>query len=350
MLKFSVSHPLGNVHLKADFSLPAKGVTAIFGRSGAGKSSLINVIAGLLTPERGYVELNGRVLLDTKNRQNSPPEQRRIGYVFQEPRLFPHYRVEQNLTYGCKTPDPHQFQQITELLGIGHLLNRFPASLSGGEKQRVAIGRALLSQPEMLLMDEPLSALDLPRKQELLDYLAELARQIEIPILYVSHSLDEVIKLADYLMLVEKGEVVALDRVETVWNAPIFERWQPEGQRISLLSLPISQRLPSYQMLGLALGDQLLWVNDRKTAQGERVRVRIPSKEVSLALSPAQDSSIRNILKGVVAEIYPRAEQVDVAVEIGEHRIWASVSHWAFEQLGILLKQPIYLQVKTLSL
>ncbi len=153
------------------------------------------------------------------------------------------------------------FLQIVELLGIAPLLNRYPASLSGGEKQRVAIGRALLSSPNILLMDEPLSALDLPRKQELLDYLDKLSARLEIPILYVSHSLEEVVRLADHLVLLENGKVTAFDTLSAVWHSSAFSAWQPNHQRISLLELPVEETLPHYNMLGLSLNAQRLWVN-----------------------------------------------------------------------------------------
>lgn len=230
MLQLNLHQTLGQFKLAVKLDIPNKGVTAIFGRSGAGKSSLINLIAGLSTPQKGYIRLNQQTLFDSEQRINLAPEKRKIGYVFQEHRLFPHYTVEKNLKYGYKRSDSAHFLQIVQLLGIEHLLTRFPASLSGGEKQRVAIGRALLSEPQLLLMDEPLSALDLPRKQELMNYLSKLAAQIEIPILYVSHSLDEIIRLADNLILLEQGKVTLFDSVANVWHHPAFTAWQPDSQ------------------------------------------------------------------------------------------------------------------------
>ncbi|OOR99212.1 molybdenum ABC transporter ATP-binding protein [Haemophilus paracuniculus] len=351
MLNINLAHRLGELDFQLDLTIPTQGVTAIFGRSGAGKSSLINFVAGLLSPTSGKISLNQRVLFDREQKINLPPEQRHIGYVFQEPRLFPHYRVEKNLKYGIKRYDPDHFSQITQLLGINHLLDRFPESLSGGEKQRVAIGRTLLTKPDILLMDEPLSALDLPRKKELLDYLSELAKQIQIPILYVSHSLDEVVRLADRILLIEQGKVAAFEQTSKVWQSPAFSAWLPHSQKISLLELPICEVNETYQMLGLQLGEQKLWVSPFPRYQlGEKMRITIASREVSLALTPPNQTSIRNVLQGKVVEIEPLADKVDLAMQIAEHRIWATISRWAFDELAIQQGQQIYLQIKTVSL
>lgn len=351
MLKLNVMQQLGQLQLEANLTIPAQGVTAIFGRSGAGKSSLINLIAGLSTPHQGRIQCGEKVLFDSQQKINLPPEKRHIGYVFQEPRLFPHYSIEKNLKYGCKRSDSAHFLQIVRLLGIEPLLNRFPASLSGGEKQRVAIGRALLSQPDILLMDEPLSALDLPRKKELLDYLAELAKTVAIPILYVTHSLDEIVRLADRLILIEQGKIAAFDTVSNVWQSPIFADWQPEAQKISLLELPIAQHQPNYKMLGLQLGTQQLWIPELPRYQfGEQLRLTISSRDVSLILEKPHQSSIRNILQGTITQIQEYGDRVDIAVQIAAHHIWATISLWSFDELALRVGQSVYAQIKTVSL
>ena len=216
MLELDFSQQLGDLNLNVRADLPAQGITAIFGLSGAGKTSLINAIGGLTRLQQGRIALNGRTLVDTAAGLCLPPEKRRIGYVFQDARLFPHYRVRGNLQYGMAAGMRAQFNTIVELLGIGPLLNRLPLTLSGGEKQRVAIGRALLTAPELLLMDEPLASLDLPRKRELLPYLERLAQDVNIPILYVSHSLDEILRLAERVMVLDRGEVRAFGGLEAV--------------------------------------------------------------------------------------------------------------------------------------
>ncbi|MEG9529856.1 molybdenum ABC transporter ATP-binding protein ModC [Mannheimia indoligenes] len=351
MLKLNLIQQLGNLDLNVNLEIPAQGVTAIFGRSGAGKSSLINLIAGLATAQSGFIELNGHVLFDSQKGINLPPEKRNIGYVFQEHRLFPHYSVEKNLKYGYKRSDSADFLQIVELLGISHLLDRYPESLSGGEKQRVAIGRALLSSPDILLMDEPLSALDLPRKQELLDYLDKLATQLNIPILYVSHSLEEIVRLADQLLLLNNGKVMAFDSVVNVWYNPVFSDWQPNNQRISLLELPIKEQQPSYNMLGLGLNEQRLWIHQLPRHQiGENLRVTIASKDVSISLQKPMQSSIRNVLKGDIQKIENHLDRVDVAVLVENQTIWSTISLWDFDELSLKEGQEVYLQVKSVSL
>lgn len=351
MLKIDIKQQLNDLILDINVEIPPKGVTAIFGKSGAGKSSLINLIAGLAKPNQGRIYLNDRALFDSEKNINLPPEKRKIGYVFQEHRLFPHYSVEKNLKYGCNRLDNDKFLQIVKLLGIEHLLDRFPNSLSGGEKQRVAIGRALLSEPDILLMDEPLSALDLPRKKELLDYLSELAKTVEIPILYVSHSLDEVIRLADYLLLLNNGKVTAFDRTQVVWQSDAFKEWQPEDQKVSLLELPIIEQNQSYQLWGLRLGEQRIWLNSQNHyQQGQFVRITINSRDVSIALKTPEQSSIRNILHGTICKIQPENDRLDIAVKIGNQEIWASISRWAFDELKLTLGQQVYLQIKAVSL
>lgn len=351
MLQLNLHQTLGQLELIVKLDIPNKGVTAIFGRSGAGKSSLINLIAGLSTPQKGYIRLNQQVLFDSEQGVNLAPEKRKIGYVFQEHRLFPHYTVEKNLKYGYKRSDSSHFLQIVQLLGIEHLLTRFPASLSGGEKQRVAIGRALLSEPQLLLMDEPLSALDLPRKQEFIDYLSKLAAQIEIPILYVSHSLDEIIRLADNLILLEQGTVTLFDSVANVWHHPAFIAWQADAQKVSLLELTIHSYQPTYKMVGLNLGTQQIWINETPHYQiGDKLRITITSKDVSISLTKPNQSSIRNILQGKILQIIEQTDRVDIAVSVDNHTIWASISFWSFDELALQNGQEVYLQIKSVSL
>lgn len=351
MLHIDLTQKLDEFCLELNLNIPARGVTAIFGRSGAGKSSLINLIAGLSTPQAGTIRLNGRVLFDSQTGINLPPEKRNIGYVFQEHRLFPHYSVEKNLTYGCKRLNSAKFLQIIELLGIQSLLKRYPNHLSGGEKQRVAIGRALLTEPDILLMDEPLSALDLPRKKELLNYLDTLAKQVSIPILYVSHSLDEIIRLADYLLLLENGKAVAFDRLPLIWQSDAFRAWQPDSQKISLLELPLIAEDDEYQMQTIALGTQRLWLD--KTASdwpNKRQRITIASCDVSLSLEKPTLSSNRNILQGRICKLESNNNRLDVAVYVEGEIIWASINQWAEQRLNLQQGQQVYMQIKMISL
>ena len=217
MISVQVKKRQGDFAVDMAFEAPCKGVTALFGPSGAGKTSLINMTAGLLTPDDGHIAVNDTVLFDAAARINLPPEKRRIGYVFQDGRLFPHLSVKGNLTYGMRqVPEQNRYvnlDPVVELLGIGDLLKRRPARLSGGEKQRVAIGRALLTSPALLLMDEPLASLDEARKGEVLPFIADLADNFSIPILYVSHVWAEIEFLADLCIKLENGSVASITQL-----------------------------------------------------------------------------------------------------------------------------------------
>jgi molybdate transport system ATP-binding protein len=212
MLLVQVERKLADFRLEVSFQAAEQGVTALFGPSGAGKTSLVSMVAGLLRPDRGKIELAGQVLFDSDSGVNLPPERRRVGYVFQEGRLFPHMSVRSNLAYGMKlVPVKERYvslNQVVELMGIGHLLDRRPATLSGGEKQRVAVGRALLTSPHLLLLDEPLASLDRARKDEVIPFLARLTRELSAPMLYVTHSAREISLLADQVLLIEQGSLV----------------------------------------------------------------------------------------------------------------------------------------------
>jgi molybdate transport system ATP-binding protein len=224
MLDVSIRKKQGEFTLDILFSTSENGVTALFGNSGAGKTSVINIIAGLVRPDEGHITATGRVLFDSEKRIDISSEKRRIGCIFQDGRLFPHLSVRSNLVYGMKLT-PHskrfvQFDQVVEMLGIESLLDRRPAKLSGGEKQRVAIGRALLASPSLLLMDEPLASLDNSRKAEVLPFIAGICRKFKLPILYVSHSPNEVISLADNLVLIDSGKVIASGHIKELIKRP----------------------------------------------------------------------------------------------------------------------------------
>jgi molybdate transport system ATP-binding protein len=212
--------------IDAEFTGPESGVTALFGPSGAGKTSVVNMVAGLIKPDSGRIAVNGLCLFDSSLGIDLPPEKRRIGYIFQEGRLFPHLSVRSNLIYGMSRMPKHRrfvkFDPVVDLLGIGHLLHRRPATLSGGEKQRVAIGRALLTSPALLLMDEPLASLDAARKSEVLPFIRRLAREYAIPVLYVTHFIDEILNLANRMVIMEQGRVLACDSPETLLPQPEF--------------------------------------------------------------------------------------------------------------------------------
>lgn len=349
MLHIDVKKQLGTLPLEAHLDIPSQGVTALFGLSGSGKSSLINLVSGLINPDEGVIALNDRELFNSAENVCVPINQRNIGYVFQDARLFPHYTVNGNLRYGMKNTSKDEFNYIVELLGIGHLLKRYPITLSGGEKQRVAIGRALLTDPEILLMDEPLSALDLPRKRELMNYLERLSKEINIPILYVTHSLDELLRLAERVVLLTNGKVEAYDVLESIWESPLFLPWKQENEQSAVLSLPVFMHNPSYKMTALSIGDQNIWINQVEAQINEKVRICIHSSDVSISLNKVEQSSIRNILYGRVIKILELENRVDLKLDIGGKHLWASISKWSFHDLALQLGQLVYAQIKAIS-
>ena len=349
MLHIDVKKQLGTLPLEAHLDIPSQGVTALFGLSGSGKSSLINLVSGLINPDEGVIALNDRELFNSVENSCVPINQRNIGYVFQDARLFPHYTVNGNLRYGMKNTSKDEFNYIVELLGIGHLLKRYPITLSGGEKQRVAIGRALLTDPEILLMDEPLSALDLPRKRELMNYLERLSKEISIPILYVTHSLDELLRLAERVVLLTNGKVEAYDVLENIWESPLFLPWKQENEQSAVLSLPVFMHNPSYKMTALSIGDQNIWINQVEAQINEKVRICIHSSDVSISLNKVEQSSIRNTLYGRIVKILELENRVDLKLDIGGKHLWASISKWSFHDLALQVGQLVYAQIKAIS-
>ncbi|MGC1002724.1 molybdenum ABC transporter ATP-binding protein ModC [Pantoea agglomerans] len=349
MLSLNFMQQQGDHVLEVDLQIPAKGITAIFGVSGAGKTSLINAISGLTQPQRGRIQLHDRLLFDAEQKIALPPEKRCIGYVFQDARLFPHYRVRGNLQYGMAPKMKAQFDSLVSLLGLEALLPRFPLSLSGGEKQRVAIGRALLTAPDMLLLDEPLASLDLPRKRELMPYLQKLAKQVDIPMLYVSHSLEEILQLADNVLVLDAGKVKAFGPLERVWSSSAMRPWLPVSELTSVLRVQVLEQHPDYPMTALSLGDQHIWVSRVNQPVKTPLRIRIASADVSLALQPPQHSSIRNILPAQVVELLEVGDQVEVKLRIGISELWARITPWARDELGIRPDQWLYAQIKSVS-
>lgn len=350
MLELNFSQTLGTHRLQVAENLPASGITAVFGVSGAGKTSLINAISGLTRPEQGRIVLNDRVLYDAEKKICLPPEKRRVGYVFQDARLFPHYNVLGNLRYGMAKSMAGQFDKLVALLGIEQLLERLPGGLSGGEKQRVAIGRALLTAPELLLLDEPLASLDIPRKRELLPYLQRLAREINIPVLYVSHSLDEILHLADKVMVLEAGAVKAFGNLEDVWGSSVMNPWLPQEQQSSILKVSVLEQHPHYAMTALALGDQHIWVNRLDKPLQAAARIRIQATDVSLVLQPSGNTSIRNTLRAKVVQNYDLDGQVEVQLDVSGRTLWARISPWARDELNIKPGLWLYAQIKSVSI
>lgn len=355
-MQIEVTRQLSDFDLQIKATLSSAGICAIFGRSGSGKTSLINTIAGIDQPDSGHISHDQDCFYDSERKINLPVHQRNIGYVFQQARLFPHYKVAANLKYGYQNkldPDGEFFQQIIELLDISHLLTRYPNELSGGEQQRVAIGRALLRKPQLLLMDEPLAALDLPRKQELLPYLDKLNKVLKLPILYVTHSLDEVLFLADEILLIDQGKKLLHADVETVWNHPLMQPWLNQDKHSAILHASVAQQHSSYELTALALSpEHQLWVRKIDQPIGNPLRVRIYAKDVSITLTklPAQQSSIRNVFQASIVQISIEQQNVRLKLSIADNILWADITLWAFEDLKLAVNQQVFAQIKGVSI
>jgi molybdate transport system ATP-binding protein len=329
------------------FQAPAPGVIALFGPSGSGKSTVLNAVAGLLRTRLLRVELNGIAL------HSLPPEQRRIGYVFQDGRLFPHLNVQQNLHYGARrTPAGHiGADDVVSLLGLARLLSRWPQNLSGGERQRVAIGRALLSQPRLLLMDEPLSALDQALRDEILPYLARLRSAFSLPIIYASHALDEVMRLADTLVLLDGGRQLAagpLTELSSRLGLPLAMR----NDAGALLRGRVQSHAPERRLSAVACGANFLFVPMVPAPEGTDVRLRVPAREVILATSEPRGISVSNILPARISEMMLVEAGNAVLVELeleGGGQLLSRITADASERLGLRHAMRVLALVKAVS-
>jgi molybdate transport system ATP-binding protein len=304
-LSVEFKHRFGDFDLDIAFEAPA-GVTAIYGRSGSGKTTIANVVSGLLEPERGRVSVGGRVLIDTSQLICLPPHKRNIGYVFQDARLFPHLSVRGNLAYAnrfnARSSTCEELKAMTALLGIEALMQRKPASLSGGERQRVAIGRALLSNPSLLLMDEPLASLDDARKAEILPYLEKLCARTQVPIIYISHSIAEIARLADTVVTIEDGRATGAGPADRILSDLELVRSVDIREAGSILTATVvAVHDDGLSELKTARGRIFVPDTDRKL--GDRLRIRIPATEVILSRSKPKDLSALNILPARITAI-----------------------------------------------
>lgn len=318
MLSVALRHRFAGFTLDAAFEAPA-GVTALFGRSGAGKTTIVKAVAGLLRPEAGRIEVDGRVLLDTAARVSVPVSRRRIGFVFQDARLFPHMTVRQNLNYGRRFAPKGEggagFDATVEMLGIGHLLARRPGTLSGGERGRVGVGRALLARPRLLILDEPMAALDAARRREILPYLERVRDHAGIPILYISHDMAEVARLATTLVLIEAGRVLRAGPIEAVTADPATAAALDRHEAGAVLSARLLA-VEGDGLLRLAVdGGELLVPGGRPDAGSLRVRVR--AQDVILSLQRPQQTSALNILPAQVAEVVEDGGTCTVQLRLG---------------------------------
>ncbi|GJD49143.1 Sulfate/thiosulfate import ATP-binding protein CysA [Methylobacterium crusticola] len=358
MIAVAVAHRRGAFALEAAFTAEGR-VTALFGRSGSGKSTLVDVIAGLVRPQAGRVVVDGVTLLDTRAGVRVPVHRRRIGYVFQDARLLPHLSVRQNLLFGrwlAPRGEGPDLAAVAELLGLGDLLARRPAGLSGGERQRVAIGRALLARPRLLLMDEPLAALDEARKAEILPYVARLRDEARVPIVYVSHAVAEVARLADTVVVLDGGRVAAAGpAAEILRRADLFPG-REAGEAGALLHLRVAAHDEAFGLTRLDGAAGSLTVPRLRDPAGApvrvgtSVRVRVRARDVLVALERPRTLSARNILAGTVVSL-AGAEGPHAAVEIacGGAVLVAQVTRRAVHDLGLGPGRAVFAVVKSVA-
>ncbi len=352
MIDLAFSLRRGAFALEIALQAPVRGVTGLFGPSGAGKSTVADAIAGLVRPDAGRIAVGDAVLFDHARGIAVPPERRRIGYVFQEARLFPHLTVRANLRFGARrrgAAGAGAFDRIVELLGLEPVLDRRPRRLSGGEAQRVAIGRALLSNPDLLIMDEPLASLDQPRRDEILPHLEQLAGDTGVPVIYITHSIDEILRLADHLAVLADGAVAAAGPIQAVLarpDLPVLNRRRDAG---TMLRTTVDRHFGEDHLSALRCGPHTLLVPRTRRAAGSPLVLRILARDVSLALERPRRSSVMNVLEGRVAGIHPRDDgHVDVSVDIGQI-IHARITRRSAEELGLRRGLRLYALVKSVA-
>ncbi|HEX7927302.1 MAG TPA: molybdenum ABC transporter ATP-binding protein [bacterium] len=346
--------PLGTFRLAAEFVTPGRGVTALFGPSGSGKTSVLRCLAGLERAESGRLLVNDECWQDDEQGLFLPPHRRPIGYVFQEASLFAHLNVRRNLEYGWRrTPVAERqvpFDHAVELLGLSALLGRSPAHLSGGERQRVAIARALVTSPKLLLMDEPLASLDAPSKAEILPYLQRLHDQLSIPVVYVSHALEEVLALADHMLLIQQGRITAAGPLAEVLTLPQFAALR-DPDLGAVLQTTVQGHDDAHYLSMLQGRSGVLRVPRLTLATGTGARVRILARDVSLALKPPEDLSIMNVLPARITSLAEHGPgQMLVRLDAQGEALLCLITQHSAARLGLQPGQTVYALVKSVAL
>jgi len=353
MLEVAAKARLGSFSLDIQFEVEGGGITALFGRSGAGKTSTVNVIAGLRRPDSGRVALDGDVLFDSTAGIDVAPERRRIGYVFQEGRLFPHMTAAGNLAYGMRriqAPDRSvSFDHVVDLLGLRGLLYRRPADLSGGEKQRVAVGRALLMSPRVLLMDEPLASLDAPRKGEILPFIERLREDLSIPVVYVSHVIEEIVRLADRMVLMSDGRVAAQGPVEEVMSRIDLQPLTGRYEAGAVVTALVSGYDRDYDLTHLTFAGGVMQIPGIEVPVGERLRIRIRARDVALSVTEPTGLSIRNVFAGTVTDVSVDGAFADLVVDVGTP-IWARITARSLDELKLAPGARVFALVKSVAI
>lgn len=337
--RFDVAYP--GFRLQAELNVPAAGILALFGPSGSGKTTLVRCLAGLERAPDGYLSLGDEVWQDESRHLYVPISRRSIGYVFQDARLFPHLSVQSNLLYGWNRTPAHQrrvsVEQVVNILGIDPLLDRRPHKLSGGEQQRVAIGRALLTSPRLLLLDEPLSSLDTDRKREILPFIQRLYKELQIPIVYVSHSINEIMQLAHHVAFLQQGKIVALGPLCEIFSRLDLHKTLGSNPIGGIIDTTVAAHEPDFGLTRLRFNGHSLYVPFRPLDVGEPLRIHILSSDVSLALGPpsADSSSVLNMLDATVVEIEEVDQStVDVLLDVGRPLV-ARITRKSLAQLHL---------------
>lgn len=342
----------GDFSLDVNLTIPARGVTAIFGPSGCGKTTLLRAIAGLERASTSYLKVGDDLWQDSG--RFLAPHRRPLGYVFQEPSLFAHLKVRRNLEYGLKRLDigsrTVSLERAIELLGIGHLLERRPHQLSGGEQQRVAIARALAVSPAMLLLDEPLAALDAKRKQEILPYLELLHSELDIPVLYVSHSRDEVARLADHMVLLKDGRVQASGTVSELFSSlDLALAHEPDAETV--IDAVVAARDDTYGLTYLDFPGGRFTVTGKPLPAASQVRLQIRARDISLTLEPSNKTSILNIFPATVEQLTEEGfAQVTVRLNVGSIPLLARITRKSSDDLRLKPGSAVYAQIKSVAL
>jgi molybdate transport system ATP-binding protein len=341
--------------LDVDLRLPSSGITVLFGHSGSGKTTLLRCIAGLQHAQQGFLSINGNTWQDSDNKLFLPTHKRSLGYVFQEANLFAHLSVLDNLAFGLKRiaqkPNSDKFEQIVELLGIEHLMQRMPERLSGGERQRVAIARALVLNPEVLLMDEPLASLDFKRKQEILPFLTRLHNELNIPVLYVTHSQQEVAQLADYLVVLDSGKVQAAGLLSDTLSRLDLPMAQDQ-QAGSVWQLSIIGHEAAYHLTHVGFEGGELSLPSINAPLGTPLRLQIHARDVSITLEVPKATSILNVLPATISDIRDDAEngQTVLRLQVGTQPLLAHITRKSAHCLNLQTGMNVYVQIKSTSL
>jgi molybdate transport system ATP-binding protein len=346
-----------NFHFSVDVDIPTDGVTAIFGPSGCGKTTFLRCLAGLERSKTGRIHFGTEVWQDEMQRKFVPIARRPIGYVFQEPRLFPHLSVRANLEYGLNRTSKIQRKfsndQVIEILGIEHLLDRRPHFLSGGEQQRVAMGRALLTSPELLLMDEPLSSLDVTRKREILPFIQQLDKELHLPVIYVSHSLQEVLQLAKTLVLLKEGCVTGVGPINDVFSKMDSRTLMEESHVGAVIDTTVEEHDAEFGLTKLGFRGRHVYVPHQNQPVGQKLRVQILARDVSIVTgSPSFQSSVLNIFEAMVTEIGTVTSAtpfVDIKLDIG-CPLLATITRKSLVALQLQPGQQVYAQIKAVAL